>query len=92
MIKIAVLDTGVVNKENNYQIKQSLDFTKENKIEKNAVDDNGHGTACVKIIMDNNKEILIYSLKVLDKEKNGKLKNLEKALEYLLELDVDIID
>lgn len=96
MKKIAILDTGVgasVDDFSGLHVKKSLDFTRVdfNKLN-NGLDDNGHGTTCAKIILNNANKSEIYSFKVLDKNRCGKISDLYAALQYLLTQDVDIVN
>lgn len=96
MKKVAILDTGVGASSDDFSVlhvKKSLDFTRDNFNElNNGLDDNGHGTACAKIILKNANKSEIYSLKVLDKNRCGKISDLYAALQYLLVQDVDIVN
>lgn len=96
MKKIAILDTGVgasVDDFSRLHVKKSLDFTRVDFNElNNGLDDNGHGTTCAKIILKNANKSEIYSYKVLDKNRCGKVSDLYKALQYLLTQDVDIVN
>lgn len=96
MKKIAILDTGVgasVDDFSRLYVKKSLDFTRTDFNElNNGLDDNGHGTTCAKIILKNANKPEIYSFKVLDKNRCGKITDLYAALQYLLTQDVDIIN
>lgn len=96
MSKIAILDTGVGSSEAdfvNLYVKKSLDFTRCKFSESNiGLDDNGHGTTCAKIILKNANNPEIYSFKVLDKNRCGKMSDLYAALQYLLTQEVDLIN
>ena len=96
MEKIAILDTGVGASEDDFvklHVKKSFDFTKPEFNESNiGLDYNGHGTTCAKIILKNADKSEIYSFKVLDKNRCGKMLNLYAALQYLLTQEVDIIN
>ena len=54
-------------------------------------DDNGHGTMCVDLISQICPSAKYYILRILDKEKLGSTLSLLSALDYLHEVDVDII-
>lgn len=96
MKKVAILDTGVgasVDDFSRLHVKKSLDFTRDDFNEmNNGLDDNGHGTTCAKIILKNANKSEIYSLKVLDKNRCGKISDLYAALQYLLTQEVDIVN
>lgn len=96
MGKIAILDTGVGAREDDFvklHVKKSFDFTKTEFNESDiGLDDNGHGTTCAKIILKNADKSEIYSFKVLDKNRCGKMVDLYTALQYLLTQEVDIIN
>lgn len=96
MKRIAILDTGVGASEDDFvklHVKKSFDFTTPKFSESNiGLDDNGHGTTCAKIILKNAAKSEIYSLKVLDKNRCGKMLDLYVALQYLLTQEVDIIN
>lgn len=96
MKKIAILDSGVGASSDDFydmHVKKSIDFTKAKFDELiYGLDDNGHGTTCAKIILKNANKSEIYSLKVLDKNRCGKIANLYAALQYLLTQDIDIIN
>ena len=96
MKKVAILDTGVgasVDDFSRLHVKKSLDFTRDVFDEmNNGLDDNGHGTTCAKIIIKNANKSEIYSLKVLDKNRCGKISDLYAALQYLLTQEVNIIN
>lgn len=96
MKRIAILDTGVGARENDFtalHVKKSLDFTKSEFSELNTgLDDNGHGTTCAKIILKNVNQLEIYSLKVLDKNRCGSISDLYSALQYLLTQEIDIVN
>ncbi len=96
MSKIAILDTGVGSCAAdfvNLHVKKSLDFTRCKFDESNiGLDDNGHGTTCAKIILKNANNSEIYSLKVLDENRCGKMSDLYAALQYLLTQEVDFIN
>lgn len=99
-IKIALLDTGV-NRLHSYikdNIKKCYDVVKINncfyirelKIGNNDI--NGHGTACASVIKKECSDIEIYSFRVFDKEGFCSVEKLENVLDYIKEMDVDIIN
>ena len=96
MMRIAILDTGVGARNVDFDklhVKKSFDFTKNEFNESDiGLDDNGHGTTCAKIILKNANKSEIYSFKVLDQNRCGKMLDLYKALQYLLTQEIDIIN
>lgn len=93
MTKIAVLDTGINLEQNEKKyIKCELNFTGGHNILDGAKDDNGHGTACTKLILENNDTARIYAFKVLNSNNVGNLGNLVRALRYLVDIDIDIVN
>ena len=62
------------------------------KSDYDGVDDNGHATAIAGIIHTIANDALIYSIKILDKNKNCTSKALFEAISWAFEQDVDIIN
>lgn len=95
-MKVAILDTGVGARREDFislHVRKSIDFTKSGNYDlEEGLDDNGHGTACAKVIIKNAEKSDIYSLKVLDANRCGNIANLYRALQYLLTQEVDIIN
>lgn len=81
---VAVIDTGV----NDYAA-ESKNFTDE----KTASDENGHGTAVAKTILDNsNGKAVILSLKAMKNDGTGYASDIIKAVQYAREQHVDVIN
>ncbi|MEG2788781.1 MAG: S8 family serine peptidase [Romboutsia sp.] len=97
-IKIAVIDTGIDINDND--IKKHIKFDKSiqlNQISKyEDLDDiHGHGTYCVKTILticDDISNIEIYPVKIFDNKGITSNENLVKALENILDSDIDIVN
>lgn len=81
---VAVIDTGV----NDYAA-ESKNFTDE----KTASDENGHGTAVARTILDNsNGKAVILSLKAMKSDGTGYASDIIKAVQYAREQHVDVIN
>lgn len=81
---VAVIDTGV----NDYAA-ESKNFTDE----KTASDENGHGTAVARTILDNsNGKAVILSLKAMKNDGTGYASDIIKAVQYAREQHVDVIN
>lgn len=99
-IKVAIVDTGINARHPYFEgyIKEIYEYRKDGGkvVRVNRLDicndENGHGTMCTSTILSENKNIDIYSFKMMDEEGIGNLQGLEAILSFLCELDVDIIN
>ncbi|MDK2587389.1 S8 family serine peptidase [Romboutsia sedimentorum] len=97
-IKIAVIDTGIDINDND--IKKNIKFDKsiqlKNISEYEDLDDiHGHGTYCAKTILEicgDISNIEIYPVKIFDNRGTTSNENLVKALENILDSDIDIVN
>lgn len=93
---VAVIDTGIYY--NDIKLKNHIYFNKElqvfNKI--NTIYDlqdlNGHGTMCALTIFNECKNINIYPIKVYDESGEGKVVDVIKALQNLINTDIKLIN
>lgn len=98
-IKIALIDTGV-----NYQheflkdvIKKQFYINKKGERYKIIENENigdfvGHGTGCASVIRKECKNIEIYSFCIVDKNGNSNIHILEIILEYIKNLEINLIN
>lgn len=91
-ISIAILDTGVDLNNEELNIKGGATFVEETS---NYQDLNGHGTYITGVIGLEDKGIApgtdIYSVKVLDRDKNGDYESIIKGIKWAMKQEVDII-
>lgn len=80
---IAVIDTGV-NSDNL--------FAAVSVIGEEVADDNGHGTSVAEMILANNPDAKILSIKAMDSNGHGTASALYAAIEYAISQKVDIIN
>lgn len=98
-IKIAIIDSGIDTKN-----KYLMQYVEEGKsfilndsldeiIEGNDIQDNhGHGTSCAYTILRRNENVELTPIKVLDKLGRTSSKCLLKALEFLIDTDIKLIN
>lgn len=93
--KIAIVDSGLQTNSTIYKY-NFIDGIQigypDNKLDSNIEDLNGHGTYCANIITDVNPDIQLFIVKILNKGALANHESLIKALEYLLDIDVKIIN
>lgn len=97
-IKIAVIDTGIDINDNS--IKQHIKFDKSIQLEQifkyeDLHDIHGHGTYCAKTILEicnDTSNIEIYPVKIFDNRGITSNENLVKALERILDSNIDIVN
>ena len=96
-INVAVIDSGI--NLNHEFLKESVNggisiSVNEGKIiyDSDYSDQCGHGTACCSVIKNECYNANLYIVKILDSNGKSSLMVLEKALEYLLYIDVRIIN
>ncbi len=96
-IKVAIFDTGIDLNSNEIKVSGGISFIEG--IE-SYDDDNGHGTAMAGIlaaqlngmgIVGIAPSIELYSVKVLDKDGNGKYSTIIKGIEWAIDNGIDII-
>lgn len=93
-IKVAFLDTGI----------SEIDFLKNKKIIRLEIDSNGkienrknnslylnHATICAALLFGQVNDLIIYDIKVLSKQGNGKRDTLIRGLLWCLQSDISII-
>lgn len=95
-IRVAILDSGICLehaylKENIYGGIGILNKDGEAIIVPDYKDEYGHGTACASTIKSECNSVEFFVVKILDSVGESSLFVVEKALEYLLDLDVEII-
>lgn len=98
-VNVAIIDSGI-NINNKYLSKYTIkgksfifDVDTENIVEDEDIQDyHGHGTACAYTILSRNENITIMPIKVVDKLGKTNSKCLLRALEYLKETDVKLIN
>lgn len=92
---IAVVDSGINTKVRNLKIVNKVCFCygHSGQIEKkkDTEDLNGHGTLICKLIQSINNENSFFIIKILNKENRASSELLIRALEYLLDYDIDIV-
>ena len=97
-IKIAIIDSGINNDSNyfnNITINGISICNINNKYEfihGSYEDKCGHGTLCASVIKKESSNIEFFIVKIFDEYLNTNIQALEKALEYLLDIDVNIIN
>lgn len=95
-IQVAILDSGIC-KDHSY-LKNNITkgisiYCKRGKIciSEDFQDVYGHGTACASVIKSECNNVDFFIVKILDSTGNSSLNIVESALEYLLNVDVQII-
>lgn len=98
-VKVAIVDTGLtldkfnpLKKENisRYAVVKQFD---KYVIEKDCCDDKcGHGTLCASTIYKECRNIELVVIKIFEATLKTTVAHLETALEFLLEIDIDIIN
>ena len=96
-ITVAILDTGIDLKHSffkNIDIEGYGYYYENGQVIKvvDCQDENGHGTECASLILNQCKNIKIKVIKILDSNGKTNLKILEAALIDLIETDVSIIN
>lgn len=96
-IKVALIDSGIdINHKylkNNILYGKSYIY-KDNKIVvSNEIEDiNGHGTSCASIIKSEYEYVDFIIIKIFDRDGLTNIKVLEESLNYLISIDVKIIN
>ncbi|WP_099188434.1 S8 family serine peptidase [Tepidibacter mesophilus] len=94
-IKIALLDSGVNIYHPNlkeHNIQNIIWEEHLNKYINDIEDSNGHGTSIAGIIYNHNKNIDLLSIKILNQDLKCNMEDLLRALDWLCEKDIDIIN
>ena len=100
-IKVGIIDTGIeaTHEDLAGAVVENVDFTGQNK--KNPIDENGHGTHVAGIIAarENGVGVIgvaplcnLYVAKAFDKNGNAQPFSVIKALEWMIQKDVDVIN
>lgn len=96
-VKVAVFDTGIDTQNNDLNVVGGISFVEGTS---SYSDDNGHGTAMASILasLKNNKgylgvapEIDLYSVKVLDKNGDGKYSSIIDGLQWAMDNNINIV-
>ncbi|RSK26415.1 hypothetical protein EJF36_05825 [Bacillus sp. HMF5848] len=87
LINIAILDTGI-SQHDDLTIQEGVSFL---EVEPTYNDKNGHGTHIAGIIHTIAPNTALYPVKVLDKDKKGKVSFLIKGIEWAIENEMDIV-
>ncbi|SFE91253.1 S8 family peptidase [Peptostreptococcus sp. D1] len=93
---IAVIDTGI--DYNDAMLKKYIYFNKELQVfdKINTIYDlhdlNGHGTMCTLTILNECRNVNIYPIKVYDESGEGRVTDVIKALEKLINTDIKLIN
>lgn len=96
-IKVAIIDTGI---DKNHEFLKdsifggySLKFEGGNIVRESSYDDeNGHGTACASIILNECSNVEFLIIKIMNKDGKSNVLLVENALENLLGTDIYIIN
>lgn len=97
MIKVAMIDSGIEYNKAIFEkcVVDGISIAKncDGKIfiSKDYIDENGHGTLCASVLYRECPEVKLFVIKIFQKELSVDIDILERALEYLLEIDVQII-
>lgn len=78
--RVAVIDTGSNLANESYSV-----------IGDDTNDYNGHGTSMSNIILDNTSDAYIISIKALGDDGHGEMSNVYAAVQYAMDMDVDVI-
>lgn len=89
-VKVAVLDSGIYDDHKDFRDKK---IRKYNFISDSDFKDQlGHGTEVSGIITNIAPNVEMYNLRILDDSGEGNIETLKKALNWCIEMDVDIIN
>lgn len=89
-VKVAVLDSGIYDEHKDFRDKK---IRKYNFISDSDFKDQlGHGTEVSGIITNIDPNVEMYNLRILDDSGEGNIETLKKALNWCIEMDVDIIN
>jgi subtilisin len=97
-IKVAIVDDGVYPQTSSIRnLKGGTDVILNNKslsCNGNGITDlpGSHGTICAALISRRAPDAVLYSIKVLDLHRNGPPSALVRALEWVIENDVDVVN
>lgn len=91
-IHVCVIDDGICGNEIN--IYRNIEISNGKAVDSlNVCKNNSHGTGCTKVIVKYaEKEILISSVSILNRQCKGNIQSLYTAFEWCIENDVDIIN
>lgn len=89
--KIAILDSGIDLENYESHVMKYIEYTEEPDGE-NIYDSNGHGTLCCSVMLSVNSDIQFIIIKILNEKNLCSDERLIRALNYLKEVDVDIIN
>jgi hypothetical protein len=91
-IHVCVIDDGICGNEIN--IYKNVQIRNGKAVDSlNVCKNNSHGTGCAKVIVKHaEKEILISSVSILNRQCKGNIQSLCTAFEWCIENDVDIIN
>lgn len=96
MVKIALIDSGIDVKQYRNSIVGGLSIEErgnsKNNISYNIKDNCGHGSQCASVILKECSNVKFYIIKIFGNELNTSYLSLRMGLEYLLKIDVDIIN
>lgn len=96
-VKVAVFDTGIETQNNDLNVKNGVSFIDGVS---SYTDDNGHGTAVAGILssIKNDSGLLgvapnidLYSVKILDKNGDGKYSNIIDGLQWAIDNKINIV-
>lgn len=97
--KIAIIDSGIdiKNRYLSQYIESGKSFLFDTKLEvvlegTDIEDNHGHGTACAYTILRRNENVSITPIKIIDESGRTNTKCLLKALEFLKETDIKLIN
>lgn len=88
-VKIAVLDSGIFNHKD-FRDKKIIKYNIMNNSE--VGDKLGHGTEVSGIITSIAPDVELYNVCILDESGEGNIETLMKALNWCIEMDIDIIN
>lgn len=94
-VKVAIIDTGIDVYDSNLKkfFRYNNDFQIMNeKLTLNINDSHGHGTLCAKTIIEICPNVEIYPIKIFDEDGGTNSLNLVKALEKLINSEIDLIN
>ncbi len=94
-IKIAIVDSGISKKSYLYRnnVKKGIFINRNLEyLVGNIEDEHGHGTHCAELIYSINSNVDFYIVKILDGNVKSTNEQLVRALKYLLEINVKIIN
>lgn len=93
--KIAIIDDGVCEDFFNTELEEKIEITYDNKIIKQtsfAPLEPNHGSICAGIIKKYSPNAPIISIKLLNNDGRGELKQLVKAIQWCISKDIKIIN